>query len=239
MFVIIGYFLLGCLTYSIVHCIIKEESKPINLELTAIVDDVLPSNTSFNPILMNILSKDIPEEGSLDPEEASTLIGIYKSHYHPAKSNKFFKQLKYAPNQKTAKMIFNAVMNWEIRRSDHESKKDAINCILNAANDDIELKQWLPNALDRGFLSNLKEKIMHILPIGIFTSKVLTRLDFLKSTVFTFTFYWDVLKDVATFALFNHMSVNILVSIYSILRIFSIKLQIIFSSKDNLNQLMD
>ena len=215
------------MTYSVVHCTIKEETKPTNLELFAIVDKFLPSNISFNPILLNILSKDIPDEGSLDPEEASTLIGIYKSHYHPAQSNKFFRQLKYAPNQKTTRMIFNAVMNWEIRRSDHESKNDAINCILNAANDDIELKKWLLSALDRGFLSNLKEKIMDILPIGIFTSKVLTRLDFLKSTVFTFTFYWDVLKDVATFALFNHMSVNILVSIYSISRMFQIKLQIL------------
>ena len=192
--------------------IIKEDSSSANLELTPFQEPISPSQIRYNSILMNILSKDIPKEGSLDPEESLTLIGIYESQYHPHHSCHFFRQLKYAPKQKTARMIFNTILNWEVRRANHSSKNDAIDCILSAASDDMELKKWLLDALDWGFLSNLKESMKDLLPNFILSDNLKTIFGLFKSTCLIFMFYWDMLKDIATFALFNHMSTNILVT---------------------------
>ena len=161
-----------------------------------------------------MLCKKIPEDGTLDPEESLTLIGIYESQYHPdpSISRYFFKQLQHAPNQRTARMIFTAILNWEIRRAGHRRKKQAIDCILNTSRGDIELKKWLLDVLDWGALSNTKETIKNRFPKGPRFDRMETRLDFMKSAGLIIMFYWDLLKDVATFALFNHMSLNILVT---------------------------
>lgn len=177
-------------------------------------NSTLPFKFIFNTFLVNLLCKKIPNDGTLDPEESLTLIGIYESQYHsdPKLSTLFFKQLKYAPNQKTARLIFTAVYNWELRRAGHKTKKEAINCILNTSRGDIELKKWILDVLDWGVLSNSKEKIKNQFPAFAQTDKMKTTFDFMKSAGLIFMFYWDVLKDVAMYSLFNHMSLNILVT---------------------------
>ena len=182
------------------------------LELTPINEDSEPFQVIFNPFLKNILQKDILENSALDPEENLSLIGVYKSLHHPNSSAHFFRQLKHAPNQETARCVFDSIKSWEIRRSGHSSKKEAIDCILNQAKDDIELQNWILNMLDWGFFANLKLWLKNMLPKVLLSNSFLTKMNFFKSAVQTFLFYWDLFKDVATYAIFNHMTTNILVS---------------------------
>ena len=175
-------------------------------------EESIPFQLLFNPFLINILQKDIPENGSLDPEEALTLVGIYKSQYHPNLSAHFFRQLQHAPKQETSKHVFNAIMNWEIRRSGHPSKKQAIDCILNTSSNDFELQKWMLDMLDWGFFADLKLWVKNSALGHLASNKFLTIIDFLKSMLQIILFYWDLFKDLATFTIFNHMSTNILVS---------------------------
>ena len=183
------------------------------IELPTIKDEKVPFQLVYNSFLISILQKDIPEKGVLDPEEALSLIGVYETQYHPDFSIHFFRQLKYAPKQKTARIIFAEIWNWETRRSGHASEKEAVHCLMNATSEDLELQKWILDVLDWGCFAILKQRLLNLVPSCFKNNKVMTVLDFLNSATQTFLFYWDIFKDFATYAIFNHMSSNILVSI--------------------------
>ena len=47
----------------------------------------------FHQVVIDIIKKSIPKNCTLDPEEVSTIIGIYATQYHPNSRNViFFKQ---------------------------------------------------------------------------------------------------------------------------------------------------
>ena len=186
-----------------------------NLEMTkinSIDEESVPFQLVLNPFLMKILQKDLPEKGSLDPEEVLALIDIYKSQYHPNLSVHLFRQLKHAPNQNTARKIFDEIVHWEFQKSGHTSKKEAIECILNKVDDDLELKKWILDKLDWGFFARVKQIFKNLAPWIFGNNRWFIMMDFLKSAMETILFYWDIFKDLATYATFNHMSTNILVS---------------------------
>ena len=182
------------------------------IELLPVKEEKVPFQLVYNPILISILQKDIPEKGALDPQEADSLIVIYENRYHPDFSIHFFRQLKFAPKQKTARKIFEAIWNWETRRSGHASEKEAVHCLMNATSEDLELQKWILDVLGWGFFAILKQRLLNLVPRCFKNNKVITILDFLNSATQTFLFYWDIFKDFATYAIFNHMSSNILVS---------------------------
>ena len=159
-----------------------------NLEMTkinSIDEESVPFQLVLNPFLMKILQKDLPEKGSLDPEEVLALIDIYKSQYHPNLSVHFFRQLKHAPNQNTARKIFDEIVHWEFQKSGHTSKKEAIECILNQAGNDLELKKWILDMLDWGIFSRFKQFLQNLAPGLLENNRSLTIMDYLKSAIQT------------------------------------------------------
>ena len=182
------------------------------IELPTIKEENVPFQLVYNPYLISILQKDIPEKGALDPQEAESLIVIYENQYHPDFTINFFRQLKFAPKQKTARKIFEAIWNWETRRSGHASEKEAVYCLMNATSEDLELQKWILDVLDWGFFAILKQRLLNLVPSCFKDNKCMTFLDLLNSATQTFLLYWDIFKDFATYAIFNHMSSNILVS---------------------------
>ena len=93
------------------------------------------------------------------------------------------------------------------------SGHSTIDGILKNPDTDMELKKWILDMLDFGFFSMLKQKILGIIPDIFKTNKLLTIVSFVKAAFQTVMFYWDIFKDFATYAIFNHMSTNILVSV--------------------------
>ena len=103
--------------------------------------------------------------------------------------------------------VLDMIISWEIRRSDHASKKEAMDCIMKNVSKDIELKNWILQRLDRGFLYKLKQWFFSVIHEPFFHL-----FRFLCAAGSTLCFYWDIVKDVITFILLNHVSSKILVS---------------------------
>ena len=163
----------------------------------------------FHEVLISLLSKELPPGTVLDPEEESTIIGIYSTIYHPHdQTDLFFYQLKNCPNEAVAELVLDMIISWEIRRSDHTSKKEAMDCIMKNVSKDIELKNWVLEKVDRGFLHKMKQRLFYVIPDSCFYS-----FDLISVAISTLFFYWDIVKDVITYILLNHISSKILVSI--------------------------
>ena len=178
-------------------------------ELTNIDTDMtFHQQKEFHHVLINILSKDLPPGSILDPEEGSTLIGIYSAIYHDNfQTNLFFDQLRYCPNEAITESVLDMIISWEIRRAGHTSKKEAIDCVMRNVSEDIELKNWILERLDRGTLYKFKQFVFSVVPEKFFwTGRML------GAVYGTLLFYWDVMKDAVTYLLFNHISSKIMVS---------------------------
>ena len=188
------------------------ETEPISdLELTSLNKDAQTPSLTFSPTLVDVLNQEIPENGVIAPQDVASVIRIYESQYHPSSSNQFFKILMHSPNVKQAKAVFDTIVNWE-KSSGHST----IDGIVKNPDTDMELKKWILDMLDFGFFSMLKQKILGIIPDIFKTNKFLTIVSFVKAAFQTVMFYWDIFKDFATYAIFNHMSTNILVIFFHI-----------------------
>ena len=162
----------------------------------------------FHQALISLLSKEFPLGTVLDPEETSTIIGIYSTTYHSQNQTEmFFCQLKNCPNKVIVEFVLDMIVSWEIRRSDHTSKKEAMDCIMKNVSKDIELKNWILQRLNRGCLFKMKQFFFTVIP-----EWCINLLRFLCAAGSTLCFYWDIVKDVITFILLNHVSSKILVS---------------------------
>ena len=162
----------------------------------------------FHQVLINILSKDLPSGGILDPEESYTLIGIYSEIYHDNfQTELFFDQLRYCPNEAVTDSVLDMIISWEIRRAGHTSKKEAIDCVMRNVSEDIELKNWILERLNRGSPYKFKHYVYSVVPERFFW---LGRM--LGAVYGTLSFYWDVLKDTVTYLLLNHISSKIMAS---------------------------
>ena len=169
---------------------------------------------SFHPGMIGILQKTLPENTSIDAEENSTLIGIYSTLYHSAgESYQFFRLLRYFPNVRNVEIVFDVISCWEIRRANHPSRQKAIECMLRHVDHDIEMKHWILTMLDRGIFYKMKRYLLSKLP-KLVTDYGSLAFSFVTCILSIGCFFWDIVKDLVTFGILDHISTNILVILY-------------------------
>ena len=201
----------------------SKDDKEVILDLFDIKPraQTLQPHQAFHPIIIDILRKTVPKNSNLDSEEIATIIGIYSTQYHPNHNYDFFKQLHKAPNQRTARLVFKAIVSWEFRRAEHSDAQKAIDCILKNTEKDLVLKQWILDKLDHGVFAFLRKTIMKAIPRMFKSDAFLNFCDVCKAGFGIFMFYVDLVKDFAAVVLFDHMSSNILVCNHNLLFMFS------------------
>lgn len=202
-----------------VHKLLSKASKKEALDL----DDMTPLERSprsrlYNERFLFLLFKNRKGTHYLDPEDATFFKQIYLNHHDNKATWIYFEHLKNSKcDQRTLELVLDLALQIEEMTYHSGNRQEAFECLMKQI-EDLDLRLWVFDNMDRGFVYKIKLPIMECLKQcpRVVGHHLATALSFMTGFAIVACFYFDLWKDVIAFLVLNHISDKILVNFFYI-----------------------